>query len=270
MVGCRGVGDEGGAVVAGDAHHEVDGGEVLGGRGEEEFGDGEVGAVYDEVAGHGGEFGGEGEGRDGAETVDLGGGGGAVCGGEDGVACCGELLGDGVVFGVGGAVVEAAEVAEEDGAGEFVDGFGGGHEGADRSRAGGLAEEGYSGGVTSKVVDVGSDPVEGGDLVGEAEVAVCYAVFEGEEAEGGEAVVDGYEDHVASGDDVAAVKGGVVGCSAREGSSVDPDSYWAEVFLCLGRFTAWSGEIGGPDVEEETVLGSCVAPLDTLRAVLER
>lgn len=62
------------------------------------------------------------------------------------------------------------------------------------------------------------------------------------------AVVDSYDDDVTSGGHVTPVKGRVVGCTACEGTTVDPKGDRAE--LLLGGSGVGIGEVGCPDVEE--------------------
>lgn len=261
LVGGGGVGREGGGVLAHDAHEQLVG-SGGGGGGGWQVARGDVGAVLDDVGGAGAETQDGGEWQV-AQAVDARGRVGAVGGGQDGVAGDLHLLGDGVVLGVGGAVEQAAEVALRDGGCELGLRRGGRHHGPDRGGAGALAEDGDAVGIAAKVGDVGSDPVQGGDLVCEAVVAVGDAVVESQEPERREAVVDGDDDDVSSRREAAPVEGVVAARPAGEGASVDPEHDGLQTAAALRLSLRLSvvtpfrvGKMRRPDVEEVTVLGS--------------
>jgi hypothetical protein len=106
--------------------------------------------------------------------------------------------------------------------------------------------------------------LECGDLVADAEVAGDVRARDGQEAEGGEAVVDVNDNDVLARGEVAAVAARVGTRAAGEATAVDPEHDRAEV----GR-RARLGDVGRLDVKEQTVLGARTA-LSALRAVRGR
>lgn len=274
--GRGGEGGEAGAIVGGDAEEEGD----VGGGGvvvlEGEFGRDDDGAVLDDVA-RDIVAGDQGCGVCSFEAGDLlrCGAGEAVCCVEDCNAAAVEGLFNGEVAGVGCAVVAvetqidtAAEVAVHHCALEQGDGFGAAQESAHAAGAGGAAADCDAVGVAAKVGDVGCDPLQGGDLVADAVVAFDVCAGDGQEAEGGEAVIDGHGYNVLAGGEVAAVRAWVGACATGEASAVDPEEDWTEV-RAVGGGEGLGGcvwKVWRLDVQKEAIFTSAAA-LETLGTV---
>ncbi|KAL1843512.1 hypothetical protein VTK73DRAFT_2831 [Phialemonium thermophilum] len=228
---------------------------------------GQVRAVDDEEARHRGQGCQRGCGY-GAQAVHLRGRVRAVRGGEDGARRHLDLLPDGVVLAVRGAVVDPAQIAQRDRRPELARRPRRRHHGPHRPRPSRLPEDGDAVWVAAEVADVRPHPVQRIDLVRQPEVAVGHAVVQGQESQRRQPVVDVHHHHVAARREIAAVRRRIVARAAREGPPMDPEHDGLEVLLACGPLAARAGQVRRPDVQEEAVFGSPTG-LHTLRAVRE-
>lgn len=184
---------------------------------------------------------------------------------------------DSQILAIGSAIIPvqaqglpSTEVAHDDRAAEQTAGRRRTEQRPDGSSARGLSVDDDLIVVAAERSDVGAHPLQSSDLVTDTVVALQVGAGDSQEAERGQAVVDGDDDDVLAGGELAAIGACVGTGAAREAAAVDPEVDRAEVGggLAAGGGVGGAGDVRGLDVEEEAVFyAGGVVGLGALRAV---